>query len=191
MDKERWKKLAKKALEVSIGLLALGLAFVAGFLVHTRMPAVSFEKMPTRLNVDVAFSADGSAVVKTSDARAFTLAREGVTVLKDEKDAGLLKLSGLNRELHIFNDAFDVVLHLNGGSVVANDATSSANSNVVANSAITPNKKIVASSRGKKYYYADCPEVKQIKPENLVSFKSEAEAKAVGLTASQCILSKD
>ena len=190
MDKERWKKLAKKSLEVSIGVLALGLAFVAGFLVHTRMPAVLFEKMPTRLNVDVAFGAGGTALVKTSDARAFTLAGEGVAILKDEKDASSLKLSGLSHELHIFNDAFDVVLHLNGGNV-STDAVASTSAGTTESSTATPSKKIVASSRGKKYYYADCPEVKQIKPENLVSFKSEAEAKAVGLTASQCILSKD
>lgn len=39
---------------------------------------------------------------------------------------------------------------------------------------------IVASRNGKKYYYSWCQGVEKIKPENLVTYASEEEAKANG-----------
>lgn len=46
---------------------------------------------------------------------------------------------------------------------------------------------VVASKSGTKYHLPDCPGAKQIKPANLISFESEAEAKAAGYSkASNC-----
>ena len=43
---------------------------------------------------------------------------------------------------------------------------------------------LVASKNGKKYYWPWSPLAKKIKPENLIWFKSEAEAQATGRTKS-------
>jgi len=49
---------------------------------------------------------------------------------------------------------------------------------------------IVASKYGTKYHWPWCSFAKNIKPENQVWFKSEAEAQAAGYTACGCIKSK-
>ncbi|MFH0852177.1 MAG: hypothetical protein V1845_01035 [bacterium] len=49
---------------------------------------------------------------------------------------------------------------------------------------------IVASKYGTKYHWPWCSFAKNIKPENEVWFKTEAEAKAAGYSACGCIKSK-
>jgi hypothetical protein len=47
--------------------------------------------------------------------------------------------------------------------------------------------QVAASKNGTKYYFPTCSGIKRIKPENLVWFKTEADAKAAGLSiASGC-----
>lgn len=45
----------------------------------------------------------------------------------------------------------------------------------------------VASTQGTKYYMPECPEVRRIKEENLISFASEQEAKDAGYEPSSCV----
>lgn len=53
--------------------------------------------------------------------------------------------------------------------------------------ATTQQGLVAASKNGTKYYFPNCSGIKRIKAENLVWFKTEAEAKAQGLSlASSC-----
>lgn len=45
---------------------------------------------------------------------------------------------------------------------------------------VFPKEGLVASKSGSRYYPADCPAAKRIKPENLISFKTAALAEAAG-----------
>lgn len=56
--------------------------------------------------------------------------------------------------------------------------------------AAAPSTAIIASSKGTKYYFADCSEAKKIKTENVVHFSSEAEAKQAGYQPSQCVTTR-
>lgn len=52
---------------------------------------------------------------------------------------------------------------------------------------LTSNSEFVASINGTKYYFTSCTEVKRIKEENQVFFKSEQEAIDAGYEASACV----
>jgi len=52
---------------------------------------------------------------------------------------------------------------------------------------ITSDLVVVASRNGSRYHLPSCPGAKQIKPENLITFSSVAEARAAGYTpAANC-----
>ena len=75
------------------------------------------------------------------------------------------------------------------GKVVVNPLSSTTTACTLPEAA-TPNTAIVASSKGTKYYFADCSEAKKIKEENVVHFSSEAEAKQAGYQPSQCVMTR-
>jgi len=52
------------------------------------------------------------------------------------------------------------------------------------------NNNFVASLNGTKYYFTSCTEVKRIKEENMVFFKTEQEAVDAGYEPSACVLKK-
>lgn len=59
--------------------------------------------------------------------------------------------------------------------------------NNTTNSTTTGNGQYAASINGTKYYFTSCAEVKRIKEENLVFFKTEQEAIDAGYEPSVCV----
>lgn len=77
---------------------------------------------------------------------------------------------------------------LSAPSFLEGIATSSGNSEYVANvytaSAVVENQSVVASKKGTMYYLPWCSQVSRIKPENRVTFISEAAAQSAGYVRS-------
>ena len=72
---------------------------------------------------------------------------------------------------------------------VAKNVASAQNTNPAPVS-VSTNSEFVASINGTKYYFTSCSEVKRIKEENQVFFKTEQEAIDAGYEASACVMKK-
>lgn len=157
--------------------------FVLGVLYDKHGVSPEFLQPKPRPTAKITISTAGVSASKSQD---FTLyAKDG---LKTEGDKA--SVSGFGGPISIFNDSLEVELDFDKSFwtvPVAQVTPPSSDSGSPSSTQTSLSGRIVASKSGTKYYYESCSEVNRIKKENLVYFKSEAEAKANGYDASSCV----
>jgi hypothetical protein len=180
---ESRRKIVVRGLRVLLVALGMASAFVLGVLFdrHTEVP--NFLQPKPRVKAVVSVNANGVSVLRSQD---FTLhAKEG---LKTEGDK--VMVSGFGGPISVFNDSLEVELDFDKDFGKAQEKQEAPASSAPTASELKPASsggKIMASKNGTKYYFDSCSEVKRIKPENLVYFSTEADAKANGYDASSCV----
>jgi len=172
----------KTAISVVLVILLVGCSFVAG-----RLSTVSWSSTVTQTQPEARpifkITVDNGKISGIVDT-AITAA-QGTSIIPANTPLDLPLAS--TPELSFYSEHFMGTITF--GASVAQAAAPTTQTCAVQTS--TPSATdIIASSKGTKYYFANCSEAKKIKAENIVHFSSESEAKQAGYQPSQCVTTR-
>jgi len=105
-------------------------------------------------------------------------------VVIENQEASTLNNMGQNMGQNTGQNNIEQTVNQNSAKQNANSEENKSSANQIGNTLSSEKGIVVASRNGTKYYWPWCSGVSKIKPENLIWFKSEAEAKAAGYAPS-------